>query len=101
MDAKTALSFLQKALPWVGAAATGNVPALIGLAADAVSKATGKEVAATPEAIAQTVAGATPEELVKLKLADDELRLKAQALGFQHVEELRKLDIEELQVVTS
>lgn len=95
MDAKTALSFLQKLLPWIGAAATGNVPALVALGADAVSKALGKPIEATPAAIAAAVAGATPAELQQLKLADDEVRLKAQALGFQHVEELRKLDIEE------
>jgi len=98
MDAKTALSFLQKVLPWIGAAATGNVPALVALGADAVSKAMGKPIDASPDAIAAAVAGATPAELQQLKLADDEVRLKAQALGFEHAEDMRKLDIEETKI---
>lgn len=95
MNASDVSLFVTKALPWIGAAASGNIPALVALAAKAVSDATGKPVAATQDAIHDAVASASPDELVKLKQADDELKLKAQALGFQHAEEMRKLDVAE------
>lgn len=88
-------AFLQKALPWIGAAATGNVPALVTLAAKTVSDALGKPVDATSDAITQAVANASPDELMKLKQADDELKLKAQALGFSHEEEMAKIGLQE------
>lgn len=98
MDTNSALSFLQKALPWIGAAATGNVPALIGLAANAVSNATGKTIDPTQAAITTAVANASPEEILKLKAADDELKVKMQALGFSHEEEMLRLGIQEQKV---
>ena len=97
MDTSSALGFLQKALPWIGAAATGNVPALIGLAANAVSSATGKTVEPDQAAIATAVANASPEEIMKMKVADDELKVKLQSLGFAHEEEIKKLDLQEQQ----
>jgi len=87
--------FVTKALPWIGAAATGNVPALVTLAADAVGKALGKPVEANEDAIHAAIAGATPEQLLELRKADDELKLKAQALGFQNEQEMRALDVRE------
>jgi hypothetical protein len=98
MDASGALGFLQKALPWIGAAATGNVPALVGLAANAVGNALGKPIEADSGAIMQAVANASPEEILKLKIAEDELKAKMQALGFAHEEEMAKLGIEEQQI---
>lgn len=97
MDLGDVASFVQKAVPWVAAAATSNVPALITLAANAVSSATGKPVDPTADAIRQAVATASPEDLLKLKQADDEVKLKAQALGFQHEEEMSKLALQETQ----
>lgn len=98
MDTSSALNFLSKALPFIGAAATGNIPALIGLAANAVSNATGKSVEPSQAAIATAVANASPEEIMKLKVADDELKVKMQALGFAHEEEIKKLDLQEQQI---
>lgn len=86
------LGFLKKAAPWITAAATGNVPALVAMAAKTVSDAVGGgKVGATADSIAAAVAGATPEQLQALKQADQDFAVKMQALGFQHVEELEQL----------
>src|SRR6185503_6434941 len=98
MNASGALSFLKKALPFIGAAATGNVPALVGLAANAVSNALGRPVDADSSSITEAVANASPEEIFKLKIAEDELKAKMQALGFAHEEEMTKLGISEQQL---
>lgn len=105
IDTKTAAGaaagFLAKALPWISAAAGGNVPALVALAAKAVGDAVGAPVEAHPEAVAAAVAGATPEQIAQLKQADSDLQAKLQALGFQHAEEMARLGIEEAQLATS
>jgi hypothetical protein len=85
-----------KVAPWVAAAASGNVPALLGLAAGAVSKATGQKVDPAQDAIAAAVAGATPEQLIALKQADAELQAKLQEMGFQHEEDVMKLEMEDV-----
>ena len=85
------LGFLKKALPWISAAATCNVPALTQLAANAVSNAVGKNVDASEEAIAAAVAGAKPEEVAALKQQEADFALKMQHLGFQHQEELEAI----------
>jgi hypothetical protein len=85
------LGFLKKALPWISAAATCNVPALTQLAANAVSNAVGKDVDASEEAIAAAVAGAKPEEIAALKQQEVDFALKMQQLGFQHQEELEAI----------
>jgi len=85
------LGFMRKAAPWISAAATGNVPALVGLAAQTISGITGNKVEAHPDAIAAAVAGATPEQLMQFQLADKEIEAKMAALGFQNVEELAQI----------
>jgi hypothetical protein len=83
--------FIKKALPWIGAAATGNVPALVAMAAGALSDATGIKVDPNQMAIAEAVNKATPEQLAQMKVADDDFKLKMQALGFQHIEEIERM----------
>ncbi len=85
------LGFLKKAAPWITAAATGNVPALVSMAAKTVSDVVGGKAGTSADSIAAAVAGATPEQLQALKQADNDFALKMQALGFQHVEELEQL----------
>jgi hypothetical protein len=85
------LGFIKTAAPWITAAATGNIPGLVSLAAQAISNVTGKNVKADPDSIAAAVAGATPEQLLALKQADAELQVKLQALGFEHIEDLEKI----------
>ncbi|MEX3614741.1 MAG: hypothetical protein VB141_13535 [Burkholderia gladioli] len=86
-----ALGFLQKALPWIGAAATGNVPMLVGLAAKSVGDALGTSVDAKPQAIADAIAGATPEQLAAARKADQDFALKMQELGFKQVTDLERV----------
>ena len=84
--------FLKQALPWIGAAATGNVPALVSLAAQTVAQHVGKAVTANADDIAAAVAGATPDQIVALKQADNDFALKMQQLGFEHIEDMLKLE---------
>lgn len=88
-------NLLTKALPWIGAAATGNVPALITLAAKEVSAALNVDVAPTVEAIGSAVAHATPDQLLALKSQDQGFAERMQAMGFAHVEDMARLAIEE------
>lgn len=83
--------FISKIMPWIGAAATGNVPALISMAAATVSKAVGKPVASSADSIAAAISGATPEQLLALKEADNDFAVKMQAMGFADVESLAKI----------
>lgn len=85
------MDFLTKILPWIGAAATGNVPGLVVMAAKALGDATGIDVAPTGKAIAAALAGATPEQIAAAKQADNDFALKMQAMGFAHLEEFEKI----------
>jgi hypothetical protein len=82
---------LSTVAPWIGAAATGGVPALVGMAAVQVSQAFGSDVKATTEAIAQAIGGATPDQLLALKTADNDFAEKMQALGFQNSQALEQI----------
>lgn len=93
--------FLKKVLPWIGAAATGNVPVLIGLAAKSVGDAIGVDIPADVVAITKAVANATPEQLALLQEKENEFKLKCQALGFSHEEEMASIGLEEVKVYTA
>ena len=77
--------------PWIGAAATGGVPALIGMAAAQLGSAFGKDVEGSVEAIAQAVRGATPEQMLALKQADNEFAMTMQRLGFENTQALERI----------
>lgn len=77
--------------PWIGAAATGGVPALVGMAAAQLGSAFGKDIEGSVEAIAQAVRGATPEQMLALKLADNEFSVTMQRLGFENIQALEKI----------
>lgn len=94
-------NFLTKVLPWIGAAATGGVPALAMLAAKAVSAAVGVDVPSDAASIANAVANATPEQMVELQKANEEFKLKGQSMGFQHAEEMAKLGLQEATLFVS
>ncbi len=85
------MDFLSKILPWIGAAATGNVPALVTMAANAVGGAIGVDVKPTADAIVQAVRGATPEQVAAIRQAETEFAEKMQAMGFAHAEELARI----------
>jgi hypothetical protein len=89
------MDFLSKILPWIGAAATGGVPALIGMAAKTVSEVLGVSIKADAQSISDAVANATPEQVIALRAADNDFKLKAQAMGFNHIEEMARMGLEE------
>lgn len=90
-----------KSLPYIAAAASGNIPALVGMAAKAVGDAIGVKVDPTPEAINKAVAGATPEQMIALKQSEQQFALEMQKLGFQNAKDMRTLDIQETQAFIS
>lgn len=77
--------------PWIGAIATGGVPALVGVAASQISDAFGVTVASTTDGIAGAIATATPEQLVALKTAEANLQVKMQELGFTNIQSLEAI----------
>lgn len=88
MNTDDVLGFVKKSLPWIGAAATGNIPALATMAAAAVSNALGVTVEATPGAVATAIAGATPEQMLALKQEDDSLAIKLRELGIKEAQDI-------------
>lgn len=96
MNKEDVLGFAKKALPWIGAAATGNVPALVTMAAAAVSSALGTEVPATPNAVAAAIASATPEQLLALKTAEQDFQLKMKEWGYKEATELSAMEFADM-----
>lgn len=92
---------LSKALPWIGAAATGNVPVLVSMAAKEVSEVLGFEVPATAADVGAAVANATPEQLARLREMELTFQERMQALGFSNTQEMAKLGLQETQAYIS
>lgn len=90
-------NLLTKVVPWIGAAATGNVPGLILMAAKEVSAALGYDVPANKDAINSAVASATPEQILALKDRDLAFQERMQAMGFAHVADMGRLQLAETQ----
>lgn len=88
MDKSDVLGYAKKAVPWITAAATGNVPALITMAADAVGNALGMKVEPTGVAVATAVAGATAAELAAIQMAEKNFELEMRRLDYSHESEL-------------
>lgn len=76
--------------PWIGTALTGP---LGGMAVSAVADALGLSDK-TESAIKTAISGATPEQMLALKNADQEFALKMQELGFKNVETLATLAVD-------
>jgi hypothetical protein len=93
MDTEDVKSFLKKVVPWIGAAATGNVPALVGLAASAVSGALGTDIGSSTNEIVKAVAGATPEQLIALRSADLEFELNMREFGYKEATEMYATEV--------
>lgn len=79
--------------PWIGAVATGGVPALVGVAAAQVSSAFGMDVEATTNGIAAAISGATPEQLNSLKKAELDFQVQMKGLGFSNIQALEALAV--------
>jgi ABC-type transport system involved in cytochrome bd biosynthesis fused ATPase/permease subunit len=84
-------NFIKQILPWVGAAATGGVPALIGMAAKTVGDVIGAQVGNSADEIINAIAGATPDQILALKKADQDFALQMQAMGFKQASDLEKI----------
>jgi hypothetical protein len=84
-------NFLKKVVPWIGAIATGNVPGLITLATKQIGEVVGAKVDPTLDSISQAIAGATPDQMLKLRELDTQFQLRAQELGFQNIQELEAI----------
>lgn len=76
--------------PWIGTALGGP---LGGLAVEAAANALGI-TEKTTEAVKQAIGGATPEQMLALKQADQGFSLQMQKLGYENVEKLAALAVE-------
>jgi hypothetical protein len=77
--------------PWIGAAAGGGVPALVGMAASQIGAAFGKDIKPTADAIAAAIGGASPEQMLAIKVADNDFAAKMQELGFSNIQALEQI----------
>lgn len=83
-------SILKKAAPWLAAAAAGPA-GLAGMAIKTVAEAMGADPGAAADDLAAAVAGATPEQLKALRLAELEFKVRMQELGFKQVTDLEQI----------
>lgn len=97
MKKEDVMGFIGKALPFIGAAATGNVPALVAMAAKEIGDAIGSKVEPTQAGIAAAVANATPEQFAAIREAEQNFALKMRELGYKEATELAKLGVENTQ----
>ena len=73
--------------PWIGTALGGP---LGGMAVEAAANALGL-TEKTTDAIKTAIAGATPEQMLALKKADQDFALQMQALGFKQITDLESI----------
>jgi hypothetical protein len=82
---------LKTVAPWIGTALGGP---LVGLAVGAIADALGLSEK-TIDAVKQAIAGASPEQMLALKSADQDFALQMQALGFKNETDLAALEVED------
>ena len=80
-------TLIKTVAPWIGTALGGP---LGGMAVEAASNALGLS-SKTTDTIKQALSGATPEQMLALKNADNDFALKMQALGFKEVTDLEAI----------
>lgn len=80
-------SIVSTVAPWIGTALGGP---LGGLAVSAIADALGLSENTT-EAIKTAVSGASPEQMLALKKADQEFALRMQELGFKQIADLEAI----------
>lgn len=81
------ISIIKTVAPWIGTALGGP---LGGLAVGAVADALGLSEKTT-DAVKQAISGATPEQMLALKQADQQFALQMQAMGFKQITDLEAL----------
>lgn len=80
-------TIIKTVAPWIGTALGGP---LGGMAVEAAANALGLSNK-TIDSVKQAIAGATPEQMLALKQADQAFSLQMQALGFKQVVDLETL----------
>lgn len=85
------VDIIKTVAPWIGTALGGP---LGGMALDAAAGALGLS-AKTTDALKTAISGATPEQMLALKQADQDFQLKMQALGYDHIEKLEALAVDD------
>lgn len=80
---------LKTVAPWIGTALGGP---LGGMAVEAAANALGLSTK-TVDSVKQALSGATPEQMLALKKADQDFALKMQELGFKQVTDLEGLAV--------
>lgn len=83
-------SIVSTVAPWIGTALGGP---LGGMAVEAAANALGISDK-TADAVKQALSGATPEQMLTLKKADQDFALQMQALGFKNVETMAQLAVD-------
>lgn len=81
------MSLVKTIAPWIGTALGGP---LGGMAVEAAARALGASDK-TADAVKQALGGATPEQMLALKEADQQFALQMQALGFKQVADLEAI----------
>lgn len=84
------MAIIKTVAPWIGTAIGGP---LGGMAVEAAANALGLS-SKTTDTLKQALSGATPEQMLALKTADQDFALKMQALGFADTEKLAALAVE-------
>lgn len=84
---------LSKAAPWLAAAAAGPA-GIAAMAAKTVAEALGAGTT-DPGELAAAVAGATPEQIQALKLADLNFKLRMSELGFANIEAMERINVDD------
>ena len=80
-------SIIGAVAPWIGTALGGP---LGGMAVEAAANALGISEKTT-DAVKQALSGATPEQMLALKNADQTFALQMQALGFKQITDLETI----------
>lgn len=80
-------NIIRTVAPWIGTALGGP---LGGMAVEAAANALGLSDKTT-DAVKQAISGATPEQMLALKKADQDFALQMQALGFKQVADLEAI----------
>ncbi len=80
-------AILKTVAPWIGTALMGPFS---GMAVEAAGNALGLSDKTT-DAIKQAISGATPEQMLALKKADQDFAIQMQALGYKQISDLESI----------
>lgn len=83
-------TIIKTVAPWIGTALGGP---LGGMAVEAAANALGLQ-SKTTDALKQALSGATPEQMLALKQADQQFQVQMQQLGYANIEKLAALAVE-------